>query len=203
MELPKTTALVPILLAALPGAAQSLDFRDAYFRHADFRHADFRDADERNGTAMGPGVSPLWSPLEKGWVRGSGAAFYLGDGVDPGQCLDDGPRRIDIEYLWSIPAEASASVTLKKIRRTVAAPSPDSTLLPVKPLGRFSADVEPGDGSSLTCVPGVGTELALNGEAVGLIEGEEFSMPVVSTWIGKRPVDEKLGQKLLSRSRRL
>jgi hypothetical protein len=28
-------------------------------------------------------------------------------------------------------------------------------------------------------------------------------MPVVSTWIGKRPVDEKLGQKLLSRSRRL
>jgi hypothetical protein len=33
---------------------------------------------------------------------------------------------------------------------------------------------------------------------VGLIEGEEFSMPVVSTWIGKRSVDGRLRQKLLT-----
>jgi hypothetical protein len=198
MALPKTTALVVILLATLAGAVKSLDFRDAYFRLA-----DFRDADERSGTAMGLGVSPLWSPLEKGRVRGSAAGCYLGDRVDPGPSLDDGPRRIEIEYLWSIPAEAFASVALLEMRRTVDAPSLDRILAPIERRGGLYADAEPGNSYSLTSGPGVGTEWVLDGEAVGLIEGKAFSMPVVSIWIAKRPVDGKLHRKLLSRSRRL
>lgn len=183
MVLPKTTAL-----ATFPGAVKSLDFRDAY---------------EPNGTALRNRAAPLRPPLERGCERESAAAFYLGGGVDPGQPLGDGPCRIDIGYLWSIPAEAFASDALMEIRRTVDAPTLDRILPPIERRGSLYADVEPGNSYSLTSVPGVGTERVLDGEAVGLIEGKDFSMPVFSIWIGKRPVDEKLYRKSLSRSRRM
>jgi hypothetical protein len=183
---PKTTALAAVLLATLAGSAKGLEFGDAY---------------ERNGTAMRLSGSGFlhFGPL----LKGAEAAFYLGDGVAPGQSLEDVPRRIEIEYLWSIPAEVFASVTMKQIRRNVDTPTLDRILPAIQRLGRLYADVEPGDCYSLTYFPGVGTELALNGHAVGLIEGKEFSMAVFSIWIGNRPVDAKLRQKLLSRSRPL
>jgi hypothetical protein len=61
-------------------------------------------------------------------------------------------------------------------------------------------DVEPGDRYSLTYLPGVGTELALNGEPRGVIEGAEISAALFAIWIGRRPLDEPLREQLLRRS---
>jgi hypothetical protein len=67
---------------------------------------------------------------------------------------------------------------------------------------RFRAlceDVEPGDRYSLTYVPGIGTELGLNGEPVGVIEGADFSSALFAIWIGDRALDESLREQLLAK----
>ena len=61
-------------------------------------------------------------------------------------------------------------------------------------------DVEPGDRYALTYIPGVGTELSLNGEPQGLVEGREFSAALFGIWIGGTAMDEVLREELLARS---
>jgi hypothetical protein len=61
-------------------------------------------------------------------------------------------------------------------------------------------DVKPGDRYALTYVPGRGTELTLNGQPKGVIEGEDFAKALFSIWLGPEPIngsfkDQLLGQK--------
>jgi hypothetical protein len=70
-----------------------------------------------------------------------------------------------------------------------------------EPMQRFSAlydDVEPGDRYALTYIPGVGTELALNGERKGLVEGNDFSSALFSIWLGEHAFDKALRKRLLA-----
>jgi hypothetical protein len=80
----------------------------------------------------------------------------------------------------------------------VDAPTLDRLLSSIDQLNKFYTDVQPGDGYALTYVPGVETELALNGEPRGLIEGAEFSAVLFAIWIGRQPVDESLRKQLLT-----
>ena len=134
------------------------------------------------------------------FIKGYAAAFYLGDGVDPDPPLEDVPRRLEIEYLWSIPAEAFARVTVEQISRNVGAPTLERLRSSIGQLNKLYTDVQPGDRYSLTYVPRVGTELALNRQPRGLIEGAEFSAARFAIWIGRQPVDEPLRKQLLASS---
>jgi hypothetical protein len=187
MDIHKTIALglfVTLASAAPSGAmsAEGVEFRDHY---------------EWNGTTLrlnGTGVFRY-----RIVIKGYAAALYLGEEIDADRALDDVPRRLEIEYLWSIPAEALARATVKGILRNVDA----ATLKGLRgSIGRLNAlyeDVEPGDRYALTYVPGVGTELALNGEPRGLIEGAEFSAALFAIWIGRQPLDAPLREQLLAR----
>lgn len=61
-----------------------------------------------------------------------------------------------------------------QIRRNVDPPTPDRILPPAKRQGHLYADMEPGDRHSLTCVPGVGTELALMERLWGSSRAKSF-----------------------------
>ena len=65
-------------------------------------------------------------------------------------------------------------------------------------INQLYEDVEPGDRYALTYVPGIGTELALNGRQLGLVEGEDFSAALFAIWIGDDPLDESLREQLLA-----
>jgi hypothetical protein len=58
-------------------------------------------------------------------------------------------------------------------------------------------DVQPGDRYSLTYIPGKGTELALNGEPKGTIEGADFAAAVFSIWLGPEPINESFKRHIL------
>ena len=58
-------------------------------------------------------------------------------------------------------------------------------------------DVEPGDRYSLTYIPGRGTELALNDEPKGVIEGADFASAVYAIWLGQNPISQSFRQQLL------
>lgn len=131
----------------------------------------------------------------KGYV----AALYLGEGVTPEQVMQDVPRRLEIEYFWAIPADAFQQVTREGIARNVDARELADLEARIERFNRFYADVQPGDRYSLTYLPGIGTELSLNGERRGVIEGEDFAAALFSIWLGEEPFDDGLKAKLLGR----
>jgi hypothetical protein len=133
------------------------------------------------------------------FIKGYVAALYLGEGVAVERALEDVPRRIEIEYLWSIPADAFAGATVDGIESNVDAATLARLRLPIARLNALYEDVEPGDRYALTYLPGIGTELALNGEPLGLIKGSEFSSALFAIWIGQRPVNEPLRAALLAK----
>ena len=58
-------------------------------------------------------------------------------------------------------------------------------------------DVQPGDRYALTYIPGIGTELALNGQPMGVIEGADFAAAIFSLWLGENPYDKRFKSALL------
>jgi hypothetical protein len=133
------------------------------------------------------------------FIKGYVAALYLGEQVGPDRVLEDVPRRLEIEYFWSIPADAFARATIEGITRNV---SPEALVRlrgPIEQLNALYEDVEPGDRYSLTYVPGVGTELARNGVPRGIVPGAEFSSALFAIWLGEEALDESLREQLLAR----
>ena len=134
-----------------------------------------------------------WMRLLKVYV----AALYLAPGGEPDRVLEDVPKRLEIEYLRGFSAEQFARATEVKIAENVDA----ATLQKLRPrIDRLNAlyrNVSAGDRYALTYVPGEGTELALNGAALGRVEGADFAAAVFSIWLGRAPVDEGLKRELL------
>lgn len=58
-------------------------------------------------------------------------------------------------------------------------------------------DVQPKDRYSLTYLPGKGTELALNGEPLGTIEGADFARALYAMWLGDKPMNASFKRQLL------
>jgi hypothetical protein len=137
-------------------------------------------------------------------IKGYVAALYLAEPFDgeasPSAVLADVPRRIEIEYFWPIPAEALARITNAGVARNVDEETLERLRAPLERLGDMYEDVDPGDRYSLTYLPGVGTELALNGEPQGVVEGAALSAALFAIWLGERPIDESLREQLLRRS---
>ena len=134
--------------------------------------------------------------LLKGYV----AALYLAEApAEADSVRDDVGRRLEIEYFWKIRAKDFARVTLEGIARNVDDETFASLREPIARFNTFYRDVRPGDRYALTYLPGAGMELALNGEQLGVIEGEEFASAIFSIWFGDEPVDERLKRQLLGR----
>jgi len=159
---------------------------------------EFADHTEWNGTRLRLNGVGLFR--YRIFIKGYVAALYLGEGVAVDRVLDDVPRRLEIEYLWSLPAKGFARATVEGIARNVDAATLARLRGSIDRLNALYEDVVPGDRYSLTYVPGVGTELALNGEPRGVIEGAEFSAALFAIWIGGQPVDKPLREQLLART---
>ena len=126
------------------------------------------------------------------------AALYLDDDAAPGDALGDVAKRLEAEYFWAIAGRDFGPATLEGMRRNVDA----ATLEALRPrLAQFAAlfvDVRPGDRYALTYLPGVGTQLSLNGRALGIIPGADFAAALFAIWLGPQPLDGDLKRALLA-----
>lgn len=133
------------------------------------------------------------------FIKAYVGALYLAPGVTAERVLADVPKRLEIEYFWKISAADFATATVKGIANNADA----RTLAELQPridrINRLYRDVEPGDRYALTYIPGVGTELALNGQTLGSIEGADFAAAIFAIWLGPAPIDESFRDDLLSR----
>jgi len=166
-------------------------------RSAEIEGVQFADQHQLDGELLNlNGVGLLrYRVLFKGYV----AALYLGEQATAQQVLGDIPRRLELEYFWSIPAEAFAQATREGISRNVDAPTLERLEPRIERLNALYQDVAPGDRYAITYLPGIGTELSLNGESKGIIEGADFARALFSIWLGEEPIDEALRAKLLTR----
>jgi hypothetical protein len=59
--------------------------------------------------------------------------------------------------------------------------------------------VKKGDEYSITFIPGVGTQLELDGEILGTVEGDDFQKAYFGIWLSDNSVKESLRRQLLPR----
>lgn len=126
------------------------------------------------------------------------AALYLEEGVAPGSALGDVAKRLEAEYFWALAGRDFGPATVEGMRRNVDA----ATLAALRPrleeFARLFVDIRPGDRYALTYLPGVGTELSLNGRPLGTIPGADFAAALFAIWLGPQPLDGDLKRALLA-----
>jgi hypothetical protein len=131
------------------------------------------------------------------FVKAYVGGLYLPENVSADAVLSEVPKRLEVEYFHAIKGKEFGPATRKMIAKNVD----DLTFERLKPkielYSLMYEDVKPGDRYSLTYIPGKGTELALNGEPKGTIEGSEFATALFSIWLGNKPIDESFKQQIL------
>jgi hypothetical protein len=134
------------------------------------------------------------------FIRAYVGALYLPPETRNADVLETVPRRLEISYFHAIQAEALARATREKIADNV---SPEALTALEPRLDEFNSlyrNIEPGDRYGLTYIPGRGTELDLNGQILGLVEGDDFGRAVFSIWLGRDPIDSDFKSALLGAS---
>jgi len=155
---------------------------------------DTHKASETNLIIVGTGLM-RYLVFIKAYV----AALYMEEGVEAEKVFSDVAKRLEIEYFHPIEAKDFVFSTNELTARNVDAATLVRLRQQIDRLNALYENVSPGDRYSLTYIPGVGTELALNGEAKGTIAGNDFAAAVFSMWLGPRPIDESLRDSLLGK----
>jgi hypothetical protein len=126
------------------------------------------------------------------------AALYLSKEVPPEKILSDVPKRLELQYFQPISGPDFGRAAEDVMAENV----PASTIASLRPriarLHSLYENVKPGDRYALTYVPGVGTELALNGIPKGTIEGEDFAAAYFAIWLGPKPISTGLKSQMLA-----
>jgi hypothetical protein len=150
-------------------------------------------ADSTKLSLVGAGLLRYWG------FKAYTGAFYLEEGASINDVLSDTAKRIELQYLRSIKGEDFGKATNKTIAENVDAKAFERLRARIDYHNSLYEDVQPGDRYALTYVPGRGTELALNGEPKGLIEGADFAAAVFSIWLGPKPISESFKQQILGK----
>ncbi len=187
--------LQKILLALLAFMIWSLGPIDALsLEIARVSFADTYAIDSTQLTVRGAGLL-RYMVLIKAYV----AALYLEEGADVENVLSDIPKRLEIEYFHAIKAEEFVFSANKLIPENIDPEKLARVRARIDRMNALYEDVQPGDRYSLTYIPGTGTELALNGEPKGTIEGADFASAIFSIWLGPRPISSSLKAVLLGK----
>lgn len=133
------------------------------------------------------------------FIKAYVGAFYLRDDVLVQDALESVERRLVLHYFHAISAEDFAEATTEMIEKNVSSRRFAALQPEIRQLNALYQDVAPGDEYTATYIPGIGTELALNGKSLGVVPGSEYSAAFFSIWIGKNPVDEGFRDRLLGK----
>ena len=185
----KYIVIVALIIVALVTAKLALPVHAAEVEGIHYDESYM--ADNQKLRLIGVGLLRYWG------FKAYTGAFYLEDGVPINDALADTAKRIELEYFRSIKGKDFGPATNKKIAKNVDTKTFERLRSRIDYHNSLYEDVEPGDRYSLTYVPGKGTELALNGESKGVIEGPDFAAAVFSIWLGPEPISKSFKQQIL------
>lgn len=124
-------------------------------------------------------------------------ALYLPGDVTADQVLEDIPKRLEVEYLRDVRAEHISWMADRAMAENMDAHTLEGLRQRLDQYNTAYQDMQTGDRASMTYFPGKGTELTINGQVKGVIEGADFAEALFALWLGPRPFDRSLKQKLL------
>ena len=125
-------------------------------------------------------------------------ALYLPEDCPSKMALSDVPKRLEVEYFRSIAGDDFGAATNKKISENVDRQTYERLQPRIEYHNSLYQDVDAGDRYALTYIPGRGTELTLNGEPKGIVEGADFAAALFSIWLGSKPISESMKKELLN-----
>ena len=168
----------------LPGLLYAAEIEGRYF-------SDVYTAGETQLRLTGVGLLRYWG------FKAYTGAFYLEEGVGIDEALSDRAKRIEIEYLRPIKGKDFGPATDKGIAKNVDLETYKRLRPQIEYHSSLYEDFQPGDRHFLTYIPVKGTELALNGEPKGIIEGADFAATVFSIWLGSEPMHKSFKEQIL------
>ena len=124
-------------------------------------------------------------------------AFEAGLYKEPGADLMSGAKNIRVNYFVSIPGKKLSDFTIKSMKDNVSESQFQAIQSEVDLMRLYFVDLKPGDMYELLYIPEVGTKFIHNGNLVGVIEGEAFAQALYAVWIGDKPFDDKIKEKIL------
>lgn len=134
-----------------------------------------------------------------GIIRIYNGALYLPPDIKGKDALTDVAKRLEVEYLRSFKSEDFGTATIAGMRKNV---DPDTFARledKIDSHNQLYPDIRRGDRVSLTYIPSIGTEVAVNGAVKGTIPGADFAKALFSLWLGDKPFDTGFKRDLLGR----
>jgi chalcone isomerase-like protein len=162
---------------------------------AEIEGVSFKDSMTIDGTILQIRGAGLFRFLRI--VKAYVGALYMLEGTPSERVLTDTPKRLEIEYFHAIKGEDFGLASNKVMAQNVDPEAFESLKPRLEKLNALYRDVQPGDRYSLTYFPGKGTELALNEDPLGVIEGAEFASALYAMWLGEKPMNKSFKQQLL------
>jgi hypothetical protein len=183
-----------LLLVLLPCAVMACCLREN-LSAAQIEGVEFKDSYTASGQRLL--LNNVALMRYKVVIKAMVAALYLGEGVKPAEVLRDIPKRIELHYFWNLEGKEIVKAADKLLAENVSKSQLETLRTEISEMNALYENVKAGDRYSLTYIPGVGTELALNGKKKGLVPGAEFASVYFSIWLGKKPMDIAMRDTLL------
>ncbi|MBW2451457.1 MAG: chalcone isomerase family protein [Deltaproteobacteria bacterium] len=140
------------------------------------------------------GVAVLkWAMLINVYAGG----FYLPEQVSGSAWSGDLPKRLELAYFREITAQEFTDSSISLLRDNLSEDAYQTIEPRLLAFCNLFQNVGPGDRYSLTYHPDRGTELRLNNQLLGGVQGLDFAVAYFGIWLGPTPISETFRDKLL------
>lgn len=126
-----------------------------------------------------------------------GVALYSEpENASRSKILESIPKRFVLHYFREFtPKDFQESQRV--ILKSSSPNSKEELEIKLQEMDKLYKGVVPGDEYALTYIPGIGTELALNGTPLGIVKGEEFQKAYFGIWLSENSIKESLTKQIL------
>jgi hypothetical protein len=132
----------------------------------------------------------------KFFIKAFVAGFYKNN-LENEDILGEVSKRVEVEYFVNISGKKLNNFTIDTMKKNITEEEYSQILNEVDLMCQYFVDLKPGDRFSLTYIPGIGTKFEHNKKLRGVIKGSDFGKALFSVWVGEKPFDENLKNKIL------
>ena len=117
--------------------------------------------------------------------------------------LQEVPKRLEYYFFVDMKASDFQDTGFQLMAQNVGEEKAASLLPQLEIFNSFYRDVKAGQRYVFTYVPGQGIEMAIDGEVLGKVAGDEFAAAYMSIWLGPKPVSRGLQEGLFDPSTKM